>query len=172
MIIGGFISIMATNRFHSPWSSIIIFLKSSDNKNLITFFRSKSYQVQVYKTKLVLFFFHLSKQQKIMSNLEPCTYFLKGHCKLKSFCQQNHNIPSCSQGKSCKLKTCQLCHVKLCPLYPKIQPVLTNIPPSTPSSLPRFLPSTWPWLAGCTIWKSWSENWQQKCQTWAMSWLQ
>ena len=77
-----------------------------------------------------------------MSNLEPCTYFLKGHCKLKSFCQQNHNIQSCSRGKSCKLKTCQLRHVMLCPLNPKCYfPTCSYQHPTFHPLLPPLLPA-------------------------------
>ena len=50
---------------------------------------------------------------------EPCSFHKKGHCKNKSKCAKNHNIPNCNMGLFCKNQnSCTFRHVRPCNLQP------------------------------------------------------
>ena len=50
---------------------------------------------------------------------ESCPFHQKGHCKNKSKCALNHNIPNCNMGLFCKNKnSCTSRHVRACNLLP------------------------------------------------------
>ena len=85
---------------------------------------------------------------------ESCPFHQKGHCKNKSKCALNHNIPNCNMGLFCKNKnSCTSRHVRACNLLPNCpykkcsynhHPIAPTLPPLLPIPLPAFQPPTQP----------------------------
>ena len=77
--------------------------------------------------------------------MDPCKFHKNGHCRSKTSCILNHNIPHCPQGRFCPQKSdCQFRHVKRCPLFPKCPyPTCSYYhPPPIPPLFPH--PPPWP----------------------------